>query len=87
MHNSNGRYAFYTSTYHYAWVFFQSRDSAISFQLTPSIYLSQLRYVIKINSSLETMPKDLQKVNGNYKTAKVKVSHSGKYFYYTTKPY
>jgi len=59
---------------------FQSRDADITFQLTPAIYLSKLRYVIRINSSSETRSKDLQKENGNYKTDNVKVSYGGKYF-------
>jgi hypothetical protein len=33
------------------------------------------------------MPKDIEKVNGGYTTDNVNVSYSGKYFYYTTKPY
>jgi hypothetical protein len=76
---------FYTSAYHC--LFFQSREAAITFQLTPAIYLSELRYVIKINSSLETMSKVIQKENGSYITDNVNVSYSGNYFYYTTKPY
>ena len=55
--------------------------------MTPAIYISELKYVIKINSSLETIPKDIRKENGNYITDNVNVSYSGKYFYYTTKPY
>ena len=68
-------------------VFFQSRQAAITFQLTPAIYLSELKYVIQINSSLETVPKDIEKANGSYTTDNVNVSYSGNYFYYTTKPY
>jgi hypothetical protein len=33
------------------------------------------------------MPKDIEKVNGGYTIDNVNVSYSGKYFYYTTKPY
>jgi hypothetical protein len=64
-------------------LFFQSRDATITFQLTPAIYLSELNYVIKINSLPETRPKDVQKENGRYKTGNVTVSYGGKYFYYT----
>jgi hypothetical protein len=46
--------------------------------LIPSIYLSDLKYVIKINSSAETRPKDVQKENDNYKTETVTVSYGGK---------
>jgi len=71
-------------TYNSICFIFQSRDAAISFQLTPAIYLSELRYVIEINSSPETVPKDIEKVNGSYITDNVHVSYSGKYFYYKT---
>ena len=73
-----------TSTYHYA-CFFQSREVAITFQLTPAIYIAELKYVIKINSLPETMPKDI--MSGSYTTDNVNVLYSGKYVYYTTKPY
>ena len=66
-------------------VFFQSREAAITFQLTPAIYIAELKYVIKINSLLETMPIDI--VRGSYTTDNVNVLYSGKYVYYTTKPY
>ena len=66
-------------------LFFQSREAAITFQLTPAIYIAELKYVIKINSLPETMHKDI--VSGSYTTDNVNVSYSGKYVYYTTKPY
>jgi hypothetical protein len=47
--------------------------------------LSELKYVIKINSLPETMPKDI--MSGSYTTDNVNVLYSGKYVYYTTKPY
>ena len=80
------KYNKYTSAYHYA-CFFQSRQAAITFQLTPAIYLSKLKYVIRINSSTKTRPKDVQRENDNYKTDNVNVSYSGNYFHYTIKPY
>jgi hypothetical protein len=68
--------------------FFQSRNAAITFQLTPAIYLAELKYVIKINSLLETRPKDIIDImSGSYITDYVNVLYSGKYVYYTTKPY
>jgi len=69
----------------YIWfISFQSRDAAISFQLTPAIHLSELKYVIKINALSETSLTYLQKENGIYKTDNVNVSYDGKYFYYKT---
>ena len=70
-----------SSVYHYVWLIliFQSREAAISFQLNPSIHLSEMKYVIRINSLPETMSKDLQTKNDNYKTDNVNVSHNGKY--------
>ena len=69
----------------YIWfISFQSRDAAISFQLTPAIHLSELRYLIKINSLSETSLTDIQKENDIYKTDNVNVSYGGKYFYYKT---
>jgi len=62
---------------------FQSREAAISFQLIPSIHLSELKYVIKINSLSETSLTDLQKENDTYKTENVNVSHNGKSIYLT----
>jgi len=64
-------------------LFFQRRDTTITFQLTPSIRLSELKYVIKINSLPETRSKDLRKENDKYKTGNVTVLYGGKYFYYT----
>ena len=52
--------------------------------MTPAIYLSQLKYVIRINSSNEARPKYLQKENSIHKTDNVNVSFGGKYFYYKT---
>ena len=79
------KYSQLSSAYHYAWfiLIFQSREAAISFELIPSIYLSDLKYVIKINSSAETRPKDVKKENDNYKTENVTVSYGGKYIYLT----
>ena len=73
-------------TYHYSWfiLIFQSREAAISFELIPSIHLSELKYVIIINSSTETNLTYVQKENDNYKTENVTVSYNGKYFYYKT---
>jgi hypothetical protein len=48
--------------------------------LIPSIYLSDLKYVIKINSSAETRPKGVKKEKDNYKTENVNVSYGGKLY-------
>jgi hypothetical protein len=51
--------------------------------LIPSIHLSELKYVIKINPLPETSPRDLKKENDYYKTGNVNVSYDGKYIYLT----
>ena len=55
-----------------------SRQAAITFQLTPAIYLSELKYVIQINSSPGTIPNDIEEVKGIYKTDNVNVSYDDK---------
>ena len=69
------KYSQLSSAYHYAWLIliFQSREAAISLQLTPSIHLSKLKYAIQINALLETSPTDLQKVNDTFITDYVNV--------------
>jgi hypothetical protein len=49
--------------------------------LIPSIHLSELKYIIQIDSLPETSPTDLQKVNDTYKTANVNVSYGGNYIF------
>jgi len=53
--------------------------------LTPAIYLSELKYVIRINALPETSLTYLHKENDTYKTENVIASYGGKYFYYTIK--
>jgi hypothetical protein len=79
------KYSQLSSIYHYAWIilFFQSRKAAITFQLTPSIHLSELKYVIKINALLETSTTYQHNENDTYITDYVNVSYSGKYIYLT----
>jgi len=86
MERGRDKYSQLSSAYHYAWfiLLFQSREAAISFELIPSIHLSELKYVIKINSSPETSLADVRKENNTYKTGNVTVSYDGKYFYYKT---
>ena len=86
MEKGGDKFSQLSSTYHYVWIIliFQSREAAISFELIPSIHLSELKYVIIINSSTETNLTYVQKENDNYKTENVTVSYNGKYFYYKT---